>query len=297
MNENVIQCRANVGITISASKPWSDTEPVSFIYAPAGVHTITAGFRKSDSSTISVVVDEATADTLQKSFEQLCASRPKQEPYGDEDHESKKATIRFQPDATKFTWGEQDGEQGVIVSGGLPTSYGAEAVNGRVYRSWSPSFLADAEFDKAVRSEDGHWTFPDGVRGSKTNPARLTGVDFVVGALTNKPAFLAMPPVKASKADAPAEATEPEAQDPAPEPEPVKADDQAVPEPTAETVLAGLAERRNQIEAIISASVPERPQRGPAKCAEDVLDDLRAAARADAHGKFSAPSSRAGAPR
>ena len=46
-----------------------------------------------------------------------------------------------------------------------------EAVNGGVYRTWSPEFGTDAAYDEA-ESKDGHWTFPDGVRGSASNPAR-----------------------------------------------------------------------------------------------------------------------------
>ena len=42
--------------------------------------------------------------------------------------------------------------------------------------------------------------FPEGVRGSQSNPARITGVDFCVGTLTNKPAFHSMNPVRAKEA-------------------------------------------------------------------------------------------------
>jgi len=43
--------------------------------------------------------------------------------------------------------------------------------------------------------------FPEGVRGSRSNPAEITGVDFCVGTLTNKPAFHAMSPVKSSEGE------------------------------------------------------------------------------------------------
>ena len=198
---NAIQCRAAVGSQIRTSKPWVPGEPVEFVYAPEGQHTITAGFRRSDTITITVQVDERTPGDLQEAFEHLTATMPKQEPYGDEDHESKKATVRFPIAGTTFKWGEVKGERGVIIAGGEPTTYGADAVNGKVYRSWSPEFTTDADFAKASRNTDGHWTFPDGVRGSERNPARLVGVNFVVGALTNRPAFRAMPPVKAKQAE------------------------------------------------------------------------------------------------
>lgn len=200
-NENAIKCRAAAGVRLEASEPWVAQEPVQFVYAPEGVHTITAGFRKDETITICVVVDEQTVPALQESFDHLTATMPKQEPYADEDHESKKATLRFPAGATKFSWGVVRGEPGVLVAGCYPTSYGAEAVNGKVYRAWSPEFSTDAEMDKA-KCVKGHWTFPDGVRGSESNPARLVEVNFVVGALTNRPAFRAMPPVKAKQAEA-----------------------------------------------------------------------------------------------
>ena len=45
-------------------------------------------------------------------------------------------------------------------------------------------------------------TFPEGVRGSASNPARVTGVSpKSVGSLTNWPAFKAISPVRAQQAD------------------------------------------------------------------------------------------------
>jgi hypothetical protein len=198
--DNLIQCRAGNGVAIQTSQPWEAGKPVSFIYAPAGRHMITAGFRKGETITICVENDSQTAVDLQESYDHLMATEPNQEPFGDEDHESKKATLRFPTGVTKFSWGEIKGNEGVIVAA-EPTSYGSEAVNGKVYRSWSPEFATDADYTKA-RQKNKHWTFPDGVKGSESNPARIVGVSFVMGALTNRPAFRAMPPVKAKKADA-----------------------------------------------------------------------------------------------
>jgi hypothetical protein len=162
------------------------------------VHTITAGFREGR-ITMTVVVDEETPSALQASFKAV-AGRRSQTPFADEEHEAHKATLRFPKDGTEFGWGTLKDSTGVVLAGGLPTSYGAEAVNGRTYESWSPEFLTDADYAKARVSEDGHYTFPNGVRGSASNPARLVGVGFTIGALTNKPAFHMMPPVKARKA-------------------------------------------------------------------------------------------------
>lgn len=195
----IIRCRAQAGAVIQPSRPWVAGEPVRFIFAPQGVHTITAGFRERDSITICVEVDEATPELLQASFDHL-AGTTEQEPFADEDHEGAKATLRFPAGKVVFSWGAIRGVAGVVVSGCEPTNYGAESVNGKTYRSWSPEFLTDAAFEKA-ECERGHWSFPPYVRGSSQSPATITGVNFVVGALTNKPAFRAMPAVKAKEAD------------------------------------------------------------------------------------------------
>ncbi len=200
--EETISCRGadGNGVKLGASEPWTPGKPVSYIYAPGGVTTINAGFRRNESITCTVQVDEQTAKDLQSSFD-FVSSTNKQEPYADEDHESKKATLRFPPGKVTFAYGTHRGEEGVIVTGAEPTSYGAEAVNGKVYASWSPEFATDAEYSKAkskkLKAGGVHWTFPDGVRGSESNPARIVGLSFVTGALTNKPAFKNMPNVKA----------------------------------------------------------------------------------------------------
>jgi len=198
-SSDFIQCRASSGVKLSAKEVWESGKPVSFIYAPGGTTTINAGFRKGESITCCVQIDEDTAKDLQDSFDFVCATE-KQEPYSDEDHEAKKATLRFPKGQVNFTYGTIRGEEGIIVSGAEPTSYGAEAVNGKVYASWSPEFATDANYEKA-KCKKGHWTFPDGVRGSASNPARMVAISFVTGALTNKPAFKNMPNVKAKKVE------------------------------------------------------------------------------------------------
>ena len=196
--DNIISCRYSAGTKLVVSEPWEPGKPVSFIYAPAGISTISAGFRAKETITCTIMVDPETAKDVQESFDYVCATE-KQEPFGDEDHEAKKATLRFPP-TTNFSYGEIKSHEGLIINGGEPTSYGAESVNGKVYRSWSGEFATDADYAKA-HCKKGHWTFPDGVRGSESNPARIIAVHTVLGALTNKPAFKNMPPVKAKKAE------------------------------------------------------------------------------------------------
>lgn len=189
MNKEILKCRAS-GSEIKVSQPWKQGEQASFCYMPAGVHNITAGFR-GKAINITVNVHEGTANKVQASFESLKAEAPRQHPFGDIEHDEKEAS--FHP--VNFSWGDHLGEQGVICSC-EPTSLGERNVNGKIHRSFSPSFATDADYSKA-KLQDGVYTFPEGVRGSQTNPAEVIGIDFCVGTLTNKPAFRAMPPVKA----------------------------------------------------------------------------------------------------
>jgi hypothetical protein len=98
----------------------------------------------------------------------------------------------------KFEWAA-DPEPGVYCSV-MPGELGVRNVNGKVHRSFSPTFRTDAEYHKA-KETNGRLSFPEGVRGSRSNPARVTGVNFSVGSLTNVPAFTNILPVRAKQAD------------------------------------------------------------------------------------------------
>ena len=195
---NTIRCRAAVGQQLPIGELWEPGKPVEFIYAPAGVHELTAGFRDG-AIRITVVVDSETPALLQESLDHLQATTS-QECFADEDHLEQRATLRFGPE-TQFTWGQINGNEGVIISGGKPTSYGSECANGKVFRSWSPSFETDADYSQLTRTQGGLYLFPDFVRGSVTNPARVVGIGgLCIGSLTNAPAFKVMPAVKARAA-------------------------------------------------------------------------------------------------
>lgn len=192
---DVVHCRASGASTDNLqATEWRLGETVAFMWMPAGVHTITAGFR-SGSINLTVACDQQTADAVNASLRDWRDERPKQEPFGCVEHREQEASVRVGP-SCGFEW-RGDG----VYLAAEPTKLGADNVNGKVHRSWSPSFTTDAEYAKAVE-RDGVLYFPDGVRGSRSNPARITGVDFCVGTLTNKPAFRAMSPVKAAEADA-----------------------------------------------------------------------------------------------
>jgi len=188
---DVIHCRAtsSVGPALGASAAWEVGVPVSFMFMPAGTHTITAGFRKG-SIELTVQCDESTAKAVQASLDAWRAERPKQQPFGCIEHREHEASVCVSA-SCGFEW-KEDG----VYLAAEPTSLGANNVNGKVHRSWSPSFTTDADYAKATE-DGGTLRFPEGVRGSRSNPAQITGVDFCVGTLTNRPAFIEMKPVKA----------------------------------------------------------------------------------------------------
>ena len=215
-NSNIVRCYAAVAQEISIkSEPWSSERAVKFCWAPGGVHTITAGFSGPSTKgrdcalTLTVdVVPERDAKVCQSSMDAIKAAKPDQEPYGCFEHDEKQASVW----ASSFSAGADPvyGRPSVLLEG-RPSGSGAKAVNDRDWRRWSPSFGTDADYDKcqctncqsmvaACECAKPALTFPDGVRGSQSNPARITGVAFVLGTLTNRPAFSAMPPVKATAA-------------------------------------------------------------------------------------------------
>ncbi len=188
---DVIYAGATANFTVTASSQWELGKPVEFMYMPGGVHTICAHFR-GQAIKLTVAVDPSdAAKVLNGSLEQLRASY-KHPPFGCVEHEEKDASVW----AKQFT-AKGDG----VYLAADPSELGVRHVNGLVHRSWSPSFLTDADYSKATL-EDGTYQFPDGVRGSESNPAKITGCAFCLGTLTNKPAFREMSPVKAREAGA-----------------------------------------------------------------------------------------------
>jgi hypothetical protein len=138
-------------------------------------------------------------------LDNLLKESPRQMPYMCFEHDEKQASLW----ASSFASGlDPVFNEPAIILTGKPSGSGAKAVNAKDWRSTSPSFGTNAEYTKCkcrrcdepikvCACEKPAFYFPDGVRGSEANPAQITGVDFVVGTLTNKPAFRAMPPVKA----------------------------------------------------------------------------------------------------
>jgi len=190
----VVHCRASsaAGEKLGASENWVAGNRVEFMFMPAGVHTICAGFRKG-SIELTVACDQATVEAVQASLDGWRQERPKQEPFACVEHRETEASLRISA-SCGFSW-RDDG----VYLAAEPTTLGAQNVNGKVHRSWSPSFTTDADYSRAT-DQSGTLVFPEGVRGSRSNPAQITGIDFCCGTITNKPAFREMSPVKSREA-------------------------------------------------------------------------------------------------
>ena len=204
----IVQCRAS-GVPLNPPKKWSFQEPTEFQWMPGGVSKITAGFG-GRSIELNIECDPSTAKTVAASFERHVKASPRRKPFGCiEHHEEEKA---FEP--VSFAW-KTDPEPGVFCTA-LPTKLGEENVNGRLHTSFSPSFGTDADYAHAKCRDCGHdvqgeancncngtMYFPEGIRGSSSNPARVTGVSHKsVGSLTNWNAFKDILPVTAKEPDA-----------------------------------------------------------------------------------------------
>lgn len=198
-----VLCRdAGEPIVLAADQKWEVDVPTEFQWMPGGVHVITPTYGDR-TIRLAVRCHEGTARAVQASFEQWRRAMPKQRPFGCVEHREQEAALL----PTGFRW---DGEKGGVNCACTPTALGAQNVNGRIHRSWSPSFTTDADYGACKCSDCGKgfgecdavscagvMEFPEGARGSVQNPAEVTGVAFSVGSLTNKPAFRSIDPVRA----------------------------------------------------------------------------------------------------
>lgn len=221
-SENVIHCKVEQSMALPESPDWKMGSSVKFAYVPAGVHTICAGFcgpvTKDRPASIELTVEvqpERDAAVCQASLEAQRSQRKNQDLYCCFEHDEKQASVW----ATRFEAGNDPvlGQPAVLLEG-KPSGSGADAVNRRDWRSFSPSFGTDADYTKckcrnceealeACECRKPALYFPDGAVGSVGNPAKITGVAFVLGTLTNRPAFRAMPPVKAKEEGNPVQVT------------------------------------------------------------------------------------------
>lgn len=138
--------------------------PEWIMYMPAGKHRITA-MRAGKPITLTVLVDPQAAETMQQAL-QAHTSGDTQRPWMDFDHEARQSA----GEPIEFAWREQPAP-GVYVRMRW-SEPGAKAIQGRAYRSFSPSFF---------ETDD--------------DPARVAGAPRCMGSLVNQPAFRSMRPV------------------------------------------------------------------------------------------------------
>lgn len=143
-------------------EPAAGEAPQWIMYMPGGVHTIHAT-RGEAPVEATILVDRDTAAVLQQSLESWLAAGRR--PYIDLDHDHGGAAGWVQ----EFAW--RDDPPGVYARIEW-SSRGREAVTGKVYRYFSPSFYA-----------------------SDDEPARVIGAPLDMGGLVNDPAFERIQPI------------------------------------------------------------------------------------------------------
>ncbi len=164
--------------TLAAIAPLGADAPAEIMCFPAGVHTIHAT-QAGEPVTYTVQVGPDTAQAMQAALQAHLAAG--QRPYFDFDHEDGPASAW----PTGYRWEEGGGEKRAGVYASLDWSAsGREAVLGRDYRSFSPSFHVDG--------------------GA---PSRVVDAPLCMGGLVNSPAFLKQAPIWAKGAPSPSAAT------------------------------------------------------------------------------------------
>lgn len=196
--KDLVHCRA--ATELKADTNWSLDKQAKIMWMPGGISTVSAGYNDR-TIRLTVDCDEDTAKTAKASYQAWRSELPKQKPFLCIEHREQESA----GNPETFEWDEEK-EPGVYCSL-MPSGLGVKNVNERIHRSFSPSFTTDAEYHKCICADcekkvgvckcNGPLTFPKGVRGSEGNPAKVTGIGFSVGSLTNKPAFKTIAPVKA----------------------------------------------------------------------------------------------------
>lgn len=229
-SDEPLQCRLNPA-ELSTDHRELSTPPDWIMYMPAGTHTIHArhaGTKQGVERTVDVRPEDAA--TLQAALtEQLQANAP-QRPYFDFEHEEKDASawpreFQWRPDGIwcRVEWSRK----------------GADAVVGKSHRAFSPAFLA-----------------------TRTEPARVAGILFCAGSLTNEPAFKKILPLWAKNAE-----TNPTGSHLPQEGDPMSDANAAVLTAEIESLKAKCAGLEES-----SKTVKEENKTLRAKCVQDALD-------------------------
>lgn len=154
------------------------------MYMPGGTHTITPS-QDGEPVTVTVLVDAAAAEKIELQRQKLEAAGKK--PFFSIQHETEIAA--FWPE--KFFYGTRTDSTGAKRDGiwakGAWTKSGSEAVEGKDFRTFSPTFFVDA------------------IRTDPARPARIVCNEEAranMGALENDPAFSTISPLWARSAGA-----------------------------------------------------------------------------------------------
>ena len=153
-----------------SSQILGDDLPEDIQYLPPGEHDITAT-KNNKPAELTLTVTAQTAEKLQKSFDKITAG-DREQIFIDFNHDDKEASGWV----TGFYWAGDDPEQGGVRAKVEWTSQGKQALEGRNYRKFSPTFTLNAK-------------------------GEIDGTTLNAGGLVNRPAFKDITPIVASEGD------------------------------------------------------------------------------------------------
>jgi phage I-like protein len=153
-----------------SSQITGDELPEDIQYLPPGQHDITAT-KNGKPAELTLTVTARTANLLQKSFDKI-TSGDREQIFIDFNHDDKEASAWV----TKFYWAGDDPETGGVRAKVQWTSKGEEALEGRNYRKFSPTFTLNSK-------------------------GEIDGTTLNAGGLVNRPAFKDITPIVASEGD------------------------------------------------------------------------------------------------
>ena len=147
-----------------------DELPEEIQYLPPGTHSITAT-KNGKPAELTLEVDAKTADLLQYSFKRI-TENDKEQIFIDFNHDDGEASGWI----TGFYWAGADPEAGGVRAKVEWTAAGQEALQGRNFRKFSPTFTLNSK-------------------------GEIEGTTLNAGGLVNRPAFKDITPIVASEGD------------------------------------------------------------------------------------------------
>ena len=147
-----------------------DELPEDIQYLPPGTHNITAT-KNGKPAELTLEVDAQTANLLQKSFDKITAG-DKEQVFIDFNHDDGEASGWV----TGFYWAGADPDTGGVRAKVEWTNAGEEALQGRNFRKFSPTFTLNSK-------------------------GEIEGTTLNAGGLVNRPAFKDITPIVASEGD------------------------------------------------------------------------------------------------